>query len=63
MRKKQTFKKKDKLPPDISLDYDDRQYEIDFDSVYVVRCECGAEVTYGKDSKFHSDWCPKAELE
>lgn len=28
----------------------------------IVKCQCGAETTYGKDCGIHSDWCPKHKL-
>lgn len=35
-----------------------------FDIVYedeynTYKCECGADVTYGPDTEFHADYCPK----
>lgn len=56
MKKKLVVRKKTFLPPDISLS--PKQYEIDFELVDVVKCECGSEKTYGKNTA-HSSWCPK----
>lgn len=57
MSKKVVVKKKKYLPPDIMFGPID-QYEIDFDLVDEVKCECGSEKTYGKNT-VHSSWCPK----
>ena len=27
--------------------------------VKAIKCECGSEVVYGKDTNLHSDYCPK----
>lgn len=57
MSKKVVVKRKSKDPLD-SLIRGSKQFEIDFELVDAVRCECGAEKTYGKQTS-HSDWCPK----
>lgn len=58
MKKKVVKKKKpDYLPIDIMIGRPD-QYEIDFELVDDVKCECGSEKTYGRNTA-HSSWCPK----
>ena len=50
-------KKIDYLPIDVKIGpYE--QFNIDFELLDDVKCECGAEKTYGKDAT-HVDYCPK----
>ena len=49
MKKKIVVKKK-------KFDLD--QLEIDFELVDIVKCECGSEKIYGRNTT-HSFWCPK----
>ena len=47
----------DYLPVDVKIGpYE--QFNIDFELLDDVKCECGAEKTYGKDAT-HVDYCPK----